>query len=359
MKINLYHPSDEMYGADKVALCIVDALRDENLVEVSLPNDLNYPDRQFSRALHERGVNAELKPLPVLRRAYFNLRGVLTLTSRMVATWRNEAGTKGATAYINTSALAPLLPILKVRGARTIFHIHENLSGLDKTIVNTLALFANEIIVVSHGISSGLWGINRRKARVVYNGFSIQGGNSHPKGDRLSLLIASRWNTWKGHESFLGALAQVPNFCDVVIAGSPPVSGEAVDVIGLSQRLGLDERITFTGEVSNISELIQTNHIVVVPSTKPDPLPTIAIEALAFGRPVLGANHGGIGEIVSDGETGWLFPPDNLKDWLNSNWSTLTVEQSAQKASACRERFDRLFSQERFASEIQGIVVDK
>ncbi|OWY60904.1 hypothetical protein B7486_66675 [cyanobacterium TDX16] len=48
--------------------------------------------------------------------------------------------------------------------------------------------------------------------------------------------------------------------------------------------------------------------VVVVPSRWPDPLPTIAIEALAHGRPVVAADVGGLPEIV-DAEVGALVPP--------------------------------------------------
>ncbi len=49
--------------------------------------------------------------------------------------------------------------------------------------------------------------------------------------------------------------------------------------------------------------------VVVVPSTSPDPLPNAALEALAAGCCVVAANHGGLPEMIRDGETGVLVPP--------------------------------------------------
>lgn len=47
----------------------------------------------------------------------------------------------------------------------------------------------------------------------------------------------------------------------------------------------------------------------VVPSIWPDPCPSVAMEAMATGKPVIAANIGGLPDIVADGESGILVPP--------------------------------------------------
>jgi glycosyltransferase involved in cell wall biosynthesis len=49
--------------------------------------------------------------------------------------------------------------------------------------------------------------------------------------------------------------------------------------------------------------------VVAIPSTAPDPLPNTALEAAAAGCAVVAAAHGGLPEIIRDGEPGRLFAP--------------------------------------------------
>ncbi len=58
-----------------------------------------------------------------------------------------------------------------------------------------------------------------------------------------------------------------------------------------------------------VVELFRTARVVVVPSVWADPCPTVVLEAMAAGRPVVAAASGGILDMVVDGSTGLLVPP--------------------------------------------------
>jgi glycosyltransferase involved in cell wall biosynthesis len=58
-----------------------------------------------------------------------------------------------------------------------------------------------------------------------------------------------------------------------------------------------------------VVDLMRSARFVVVPSTWPDPCPTVVLEAMAVGRAVLATATGGIVDMVTDGETGLLVPP--------------------------------------------------
>jgi len=98
-----------------------------------------------------------------------------------------------------------------------------------------------------------------------------------------------------------------------VIAGDAYPGEPAPDVKALAAQLGVQDRVEFTGFTPNPETILASVDAVAVPSTRPDPLPNSAIEALAAGLPVVAANHGGLPEIVRDGITGLLVPPGDAR----------------------------------------------
>jgi len=96
--------------------------------------------------------------------------------------------------------------------------------------------------------------------------------------------------------------------------------------------------------------------VVAVPSTAPDPLPNTAVEAAAVGCAVVAAAHGGLPEIIRDGETGRLFAPGDgtgLSGLIAALLDDETERERLGEAAAAdvRARFDPA----RLIAEVQSL----
>jgi glycosyltransferase involved in cell wall biosynthesis len=141
------------------------------------------------------------------------------------------------------------------------------------------------------------------KMRVIANGVDVArfAPREEPPSDRVRFLISGRLEPRKGVDIALAALADVPN-AELEIAGD----GEDRAVLErIADQLRLTPRVRFTGFVPDVREAIARAD-VALSSARSEGLGIALLEAMAMGRPVVALPTGGVPEIVSDGETGWL-----------------------------------------------------
>jgi glycosyltransferase involved in cell wall biosynthesis len=93
--------------------------------------------------------------------------------------------------------------------------------------------------------------------------------------------------------------------------------------------------------------------IFVLPSTKPDPFPTVILEAMAAQKPVVATRQGGACESVVHELTGYLVP---LQDPATVAAYILALAQNEslrnEMGIAGRQRFQSLYSIENFETNI-------
>ncbi|MEH1815145.1 MAG: glycosyltransferase family 4 protein [Nostoc sp.] len=70
-----------------------------------------------------------------------------------------------------------------------------------------------------------------------------------------------------------------------------------------------------------------------------DAYPTVTLEALACGVPLIAYSRGGLAEIVKDGETGFLVEPDSIKGLVEAIYRLNEIDRCA-----CRQRAETLYS---------------
>jgi glycosyltransferase involved in cell wall biosynthesis len=119
-------------------------------------------------------------------------------------------------------------------------------------------------------------------------------------GRRL-LTLPGRVTRLKGHEDFLHVLARLIAAGQQVhglIAGETPPGRLTHQrrLTALARRLGVAERVTFTGHRAELREILAISDVVCSVSRRPESFGRTTLEALALGRPVVGYEHGGVGE---------------------------------------------------------------
>jgi glycosyltransferase involved in cell wall biosynthesis len=96
----------------------------------------------------------------------------------------------------------------------------------------------------------------------------------------------------------------------------------------------------------------------LVPSIVPDACPTVAIEAMASGRPVVGARVGGLPDLVADGETGLLVPPDDVPALRGAIQRLLDDADLRERMGRAGLRRAPLFQATSVVSRIEAIYED-
>ncbi len=109
------------------------------------------------------------------------------------------------------------------------------------------------------------------------------------------------------------------------------------------QRLGLSSRCRLLGWRRDVPELLSAMDVLAL-SSRWEGLPIAILEAMAAGKPVVAMNVGGVGEAVTDGQTGFVIPPGNLRLMVDRIVSLLqSPEQAVEMGERGRERFHAQF----------------
>jgi glycosyltransferase involved in cell wall biosynthesis len=83
-----------------------------------------------------------------------------------------------------------------------------------------------------------------------------------------------------------------------------------------ARNLGIEESVRFIGVRNDMHSILGVIDLLVLTSDW-EGLPNVVLEALAAGVPAVGTNVGGVGELLTDGVTGYVVPPRDLSTLVN------------------------------------------
>ncbi len=111
----------------------------------------------------------------------------------------------------------------------------------------------------------------------------------------------------------------------------------------LCVNLKIEKNVIFAGERSDIPEILSLSDIFVLPSLR-EGLPLTILEAMAYGKPVIATNVGGVPEVVKDRVSGILVSPKDPEALYNAMNELLSDKEKLQKMGhngkkICNESF--------------------
>jgi glycosyltransferase involved in cell wall biosynthesis len=135
--------------------------------------------------------------------------------------------------------------------------------------------------------------------------------------------------------SFARCVERVPG-ARLRMIGDGPLRGHVEQAV-LS--LGLGASVTIHGwrDEAAVLAAMQSSRAVVLASCA-EGLPAVVMEAGAAGRPSIATDVGGVGELVRDGDTGWLVRPGDEEALANAMTECLlaTLEDIERRGAAAR-----------------------
>ncbi len=134
---------------------------------------------------------------------------------------------------------------------------------------------------------------------------------------RFGVLLPGRVTRLKGHGDAVRAVhAAHARGVDahLLIVGGVDPKKESLrrEIETLARSLGVADRVTFVGHRSDIREWMAASDVVLACSTQPESFGRTALEAIKLGRPVIGYEHGGVGEVMREVFPAGLVPAN---DW--------------------------------------------
>jgi len=262
--------------------------------------------------------------------------------------------------HANSAAAAQwLLPVGRITRVPVLAHLHIDYRRRSRFVC--LLHQADLIVGVSRQVTQDFLrdGIPFVRTHTIYNGIDFARLIRGPLGDarhdlgiaRDAVVITSVGSlvSRKGQDILIRAFAKLPAQRDIrlLIASEGP---ERAAYQALVAELGLGAKVRFVGYYPNVPALYRATDIMALAS-RADAFGLVLAESGYFGLPTVATRVGGIPEVIEDGVTGLLVPPDD-PDALAAALLRLIDDPAlrARYGQAAKARVQALFSVEQMVA---------
>jgi len=165
---------------------------------------------------------------------------------------------------------------------------------------------------------------SRPRVVVAPNGVRLERMRAYAPPVRTGAPVvayAGHFYPYNGADVLIEALARLPNVRGLVIGGHPRDTADCERLRSLARAHGLADRVTFTGLVppAKVLDWLRRADVLVQP-IKSSPYtryasPMKLFEYMAAAGAIVASDLPGWSDVLQNGETALLVPPDNVEAW--------------------------------------------
>ncbi len=374
------HAGAELYGADRILLELVAGLQARgHTLQVVLP-----APGPLHAELSALKVPTHRKNLGVLRRRYFTPLGLINRVCRLVSSvifMRRLIRLNGIqVVHSNTTAVFSGLLAARLCGLPHVWHVHEITTKpvwFARAVAACVGYLSQRAVFVSEATRAHMCALHPRvqeNALVIHNGIDGTRAEAGTRGllrqecgwaaDHVVVGMIGRINWWKGQGKLLDSMALLaPRHAMLrclMVGGTYDGDNCTRDELFASiTRQGLSAAVAVQDFRPDVGNVLADIDVFVLPSTEPDPFPTVVLEAMAAGKPIVAFRHGGVCEMVEDGVSGVLCAPGSAVELAAAiERLVLSPDLRHQMGQAGRARLHRLFTREAFIERFSSLYCD-
>ncbi|MBC7806697.1 MAG: glycosyltransferase family 4 protein [Akkermansiaceae bacterium] len=253
----------------------------------------------------------------------------------------------------------------KLTGAKSVVHMHVNYGDWQSKATKWALRNCDAIIGVSEYTARGIVqaGFARERVFAVPNCFDARPDIWDPQlsgqevrrefgidPDAPVVGIVARLFKWKGHADLVEAMARVrealPGVRLVIVGKDDPRAHDGKsfrnELEGRIAELGLTPNVIFTGFRSDTPRMFAMFDVYAMPTWE-EPWGMVFLEAAAMRKPSVAYRSGGVPEVVSENESGFLVEPKDIAGLAEKITLLLTDQRLRERmghAGSARARRD-------------------
>lgn len=213
----------------------------------------------------------------------------------------------------------------------------------------------SHVVCISHGVAEfahDSYHLPQERLRVVHNGvdFAAFGLDSRPAPtSRKTIGCVGRLTDQKGQDYLLEAIALLPDPTKyrVLLAGTGPLRTR---LEALAHKLSVADRVEFLGLVNDMKDFYSQLDVLVMPS-RYEGFGLVAVESMACGVPVIGADVPGLKEVLQVSDLNYPWPVGDVEMLARMIQDSTEVPLSREQRMNLRRAAEQRFSLEQM---IQG-----